>query len=193
MIGAGTQFLAIVFCIFMLALVGVFYPYNRGALYTASIVLYALTAGISGYVSAGFYKQMGGTRWVRFWPPFCCGYFGRETAIVGHDIERFLLVFCITWMREGQLEQAASYLAGVRCFMVACCNHSCLGLFSHKKALVLIMEYSPWLTCSPLVPFDRPRLLECFPFPSFVLHPFGYCFAQILFQSFYENPCQACK
>lgn len=65
MIGAGTQFLAIVFCIFMLALVGVFYPYNRGALYTASIVLYALTAGISGYVSAGFYKQMGGTRWVR--------------------------------------------------------------------------------------------------------------------------------
>ncbi|GAQ91025.1 transmembrane 9 superfamily [Klebsormidium nitens] len=64
-IGAGTQLLALVFCIFMLALVGVFYPYNRGGLYTASILLYALTAGISGYVSAGFYKQMGGTKWAQ--------------------------------------------------------------------------------------------------------------------------------
>eukprot|EP00244_Chara_vulgaris_P011221 TRINITY_DN547_c0_g1_i4.p1 TRINITY_DN547_c0_g1~~TRINITY_DN547_c0_g1_i4.p1 ORF type:complete len:692 (+),score=110.61 TRINITY_DN547_c0_g1_i4:247-2076(+) len=64
-IGSGTQLLAMVLCIFGLALIGVFYPYNRGALYTASIVLYALTSGINGYVSACNYKQMGGENWVR--------------------------------------------------------------------------------------------------------------------------------
>jgi hypothetical protein len=36
----------------------VFYPYNRGALYSAIIVLYALTACIAGYVAASYYKQV---------------------------------------------------------------------------------------------------------------------------------------
>ena len=49
--------------VFVLALVGVFYPYNRGALLTACIVLYALTAGIAGYVAANDYRQMGGENW----------------------------------------------------------------------------------------------------------------------------------
>ena len=44
-IGTGTQLFAMVLFVFMLALVGVFYPYNRGALLTACIVLYALTSG----------------------------------------------------------------------------------------------------------------------------------------------------
>ncbi len=51
--------------IFVLALVGVFYPYNRGALYTALIVLYALTACIAGFVASSYYKQMEGDLWVR--------------------------------------------------------------------------------------------------------------------------------
>jgi len=34
--------------IFALSLVGMFYPYNRGALLSACVVLYALTAGIAG-------------------------------------------------------------------------------------------------------------------------------------------------
>jgi len=64
-IGSGTQLLVLVFFIFGLSLVGVFYPYNRGALNTACLVIYALTAGISGYVSAHLYRQMGGEAWVR--------------------------------------------------------------------------------------------------------------------------------
>lgn len=64
-IGSGTQLLVLVFFIFGLSLVGVFYPYNRGALNTACLVIYALTAGISGYVSAHLYRQMGGESWVR--------------------------------------------------------------------------------------------------------------------------------
>lgn len=50
---------------FVLALVGVFYPYNRGALYSALIALYALTAGIAGFVASSYYKQMEGELWVR--------------------------------------------------------------------------------------------------------------------------------
>ncbi len=48
----------------MLALVGVFYPYNRGALWSALVTIYALTSGIAGYTAASFYKQMEGTNWV---------------------------------------------------------------------------------------------------------------------------------
>ncbi|KAH7307317.1 hypothetical protein KP509_22G054000 [Ceratopteris richardii] len=64
-LGSGTQLLALATFIFILALVGLFYPYNRGALYTALVVIYALTSGIAGYSAASFYRQLGGTNWVR--------------------------------------------------------------------------------------------------------------------------------
>lgn len=63
-VGTGAQVLAMVLAIFALALVGVFYPYNRGALLVACVVLYALTSGIAGYVAAVNYKIMGGDNWV---------------------------------------------------------------------------------------------------------------------------------
>lgn len=64
-IGSGTQLLALTIFIFLLALVGVFYPYNRGALFTALVVIYALTSGVAGYTATSFYLQLGGTNWVR--------------------------------------------------------------------------------------------------------------------------------
>ncbi len=45
-LGSGMQLLVLSFCVFALALVGTFYPYNRGSMFTALIVLYALTAGV---------------------------------------------------------------------------------------------------------------------------------------------------
>ncbi|CAD7698577.1 unnamed protein product [Ostreobium quekettii] len=63
-VGTGTQLFFLSGSIFVLAAVGVFYPYNRGALFTALVVLYALTAGISGYVGCSYYRQMGGRHWV---------------------------------------------------------------------------------------------------------------------------------
>nr|XP_009388310.1 PREDICTED: transmembrane 9 superfamily member 2-like [Musa acuminata subsp. malaccensis] len=63
---SGTQLLVrYTMFIFLLALVGVFYPYNRGALYTALVVIYALTSGIAGYTASSFYMQFEGTNWVR--------------------------------------------------------------------------------------------------------------------------------
>ena len=44
-IGVGTQLFAMTMGVFSLALIGVFYPYNRGALLTAILVVYALTSG----------------------------------------------------------------------------------------------------------------------------------------------------
>lgn len=69
--------------IFMLALVGVFYPYNRGALYTALVVIYALTSGIAGYTAASFYKQLEGVNWVSLdW--FLYNLYGAHLAMFHH-------------------------------------------------------------------------------------------------------------
>ncbi|XP_049355108.1 transmembrane 9 superfamily member 4-like [Solanum verrucosum] len=64
-LGSGTQLFTMTIFIFILALVGVFYPYNRGALFTALVVIYALTSGIAGYTASAFYCQLEGTNWVR--------------------------------------------------------------------------------------------------------------------------------
>eukprot|EP00245_Coleochaete_scutata_P002916 TRINITY_DN14158_c0_g1_i1.p1 TRINITY_DN14158_c0_g1~~TRINITY_DN14158_c0_g1_i1.p1 ORF type:complete len:653 (-),score=99.92 TRINITY_DN14158_c0_g1_i1:950-2722(-) len=64
-LGSGSQLLALALFVFLLALVGVFYPYNRGALNTALVVIYALTSGIAGYTSASYFKQLEGENWVR--------------------------------------------------------------------------------------------------------------------------------
>ncbi|KAG6720660.1 hypothetical protein I3843_03G072800 [Carya illinoinensis] len=64
-LGSGTQLFTLTIFIFMLALVGVFYPYNRGALFTALVVIYALTSGIAGYTATSFYGQLEGKNWVR--------------------------------------------------------------------------------------------------------------------------------
>ncbi|KAK9803242.1 hypothetical protein WJX73_008999 [Symbiochloris irregularis] len=64
-LGTGSQLFTLACFIFLLALVGAFYPYNRGSLFTALIVLYALTAGVSGYVACSYFRQMEGGSWVR--------------------------------------------------------------------------------------------------------------------------------
>ncbi|GJT05024.1 transmembrane 9 superfamily member 2-like protein [Tanacetum coccineum] len=63
-LGSGTQLFSLALFIFGLALVGVFYPYNRGALFTALVVIYALTSGIAGYTASSFYHQLEGTNWI---------------------------------------------------------------------------------------------------------------------------------
>ncbi|KAL5716841.1 hypothetical protein ACHQM5_009957 [Ranunculus cassubicifolius] len=61
--GSGIQLLTMVFCIFILSFMGVIYPYNRGALYTSLVVMYALTSLIAGYIAASFRTQLAGTGW----------------------------------------------------------------------------------------------------------------------------------
>lgn len=63
-VGTGTQLMTLAVAIFGLACMNLFYPYNRGGLYTALIVLYASTSGIAGYSASSYYRQMEGTNWV---------------------------------------------------------------------------------------------------------------------------------
>ncbi|XP_047313709.1 transmembrane 9 superfamily member 3-like [Impatiens glandulifera] len=65
-LGSGTQLFTLTIFIFILSLVGFFYPYNRGALFTALVVIYALTSGIAGYAATSLYCQLEGTNWVCF-------------------------------------------------------------------------------------------------------------------------------
>ncbi|KAA8521512.1 hypothetical protein F0562_012178 [Nyssa sinensis] len=64
-LGSGTQLFILTISILILGVFGVFYPYNRGALLTAMVVIYTMTSGIAGYSAVSFYCQLEGTNWVR--------------------------------------------------------------------------------------------------------------------------------
>ncbi|XP_047270001.1 transmembrane 9 superfamily member 5 isoform X4 [Capsicum annuum] len=64
-IGAGTQLLTLFCCLFILASLGVLYPYNRGTLLTSLVIIYTLTSAVAGYSSASFYSQFVETGWER--------------------------------------------------------------------------------------------------------------------------------
>jgi len=93
-VGTGTQIFALSFFIFGLSLVGVFYPYNRGALFTALIVLYALTAGVAGYVATSYYRQFEGDNWVHsilltvgvYCGPFFCMFMFLNTVAIVYRV-----------------------------------------------------------------------------------------------------------
>lgn len=62
-VGLGVQCLCIMFGLLTLALVGLFYPGSEGTMFTAGIVLYALTSAVGGFVAGSYFKQMGGEKW----------------------------------------------------------------------------------------------------------------------------------
>ncbi|XP_059627619.1 transmembrane 9 superfamily member 5 [Cornus florida] len=64
-LGTGTQLLTVVCFLFVMAFVGVLYPYNRGALCSSFVVIYTLTSAVAGYSSASFYNQFSETGWER--------------------------------------------------------------------------------------------------------------------------------
>lgn len=63
-LGVGSQFLALGFGILLMALMGLFNVHRHGSLNTAAFLLYALTSGVSGYISAKTFRQMNGDNWV---------------------------------------------------------------------------------------------------------------------------------
>jgi hypothetical protein len=63
-LGSGSQLLALTCAILIMALSDAFHAGARGAMYTAFIIWYALTAVVSGYVSARYYKMFDGDKWV---------------------------------------------------------------------------------------------------------------------------------
>ncbi|KAJ0020523.1 hypothetical protein Pint_31891 [Pistacia integerrima] len=64
-LGVGNQLLTMVFFLFVLAFLGVLYPYNRGLQFTSLILLYTLTSVVAGYTAASFHSQFSNTGWER--------------------------------------------------------------------------------------------------------------------------------
>lgn len=64
-LGVGSQFLLIGGGILLMAMLGLFNVHKHGAINTAAILLYAMTSGIAGYISATMFKKIGGENWVR--------------------------------------------------------------------------------------------------------------------------------
>eukprot|EP01098_Paradermamoeba_levis_P016951 TRINITY_DN944_c0_g1_i8.p2 TRINITY_DN944_c0_g1~~TRINITY_DN944_c0_g1_i8.p2 ORF type:complete len:340 (+),score=74.08 TRINITY_DN944_c0_g1_i8:804-1823(+) len=62
-VGNGAQFLCLTVCILVLAVIGIFYPGSEANMKSAAVSIYALTAGVAGYVSSSFYKKLGGEAW----------------------------------------------------------------------------------------------------------------------------------
>nr|DAD28829.1 TPA_asm: hypothetical protein HUJ06_030297 [Nelumbo nucifera] len=62
-LGTGTQLLTLVFFVFVLVFLGVLYPYNRGALSSSLVIIYAITSLIGGYVASSFHAQLATTKW----------------------------------------------------------------------------------------------------------------------------------
>ena len=62
LLGAGAQVAAMAFGVFALAACGFFYPHARGAMQAALIGLYGATAGLAGFVSGSYHRQLGGSR-----------------------------------------------------------------------------------------------------------------------------------
>ncbi|CAK9171335.1 unnamed protein product [Ilex paraguariensis] len=62
-LGSGTQLLMMVCLLFVLVFVGVLYPYNRGALTTALVVIYTLTSAVAGYSASSSYCQFAEIGW----------------------------------------------------------------------------------------------------------------------------------
>lgn len=65
LVGVGVQFVALIFSLVFLVVMGVYSNYHSGALMATAIVLYALTAVLAGWFSAAWYKRMGGESWLR--------------------------------------------------------------------------------------------------------------------------------
>jgi len=93
-IGVGAQILLIMTFLMILAVVGYFYPGNHGRLVFASVMLYAFTSYVAGYVAAAKYKQLGQEDWMLscsltstiFAVPFICVFaLVNSVAIAWHS------------------------------------------------------------------------------------------------------------
>jgi len=60
-VGAGLQLFGMVVMIVLVGCIGVFY--QRGAVASAGVISYMVTAAISGYTSAHLYQKLGGEKW----------------------------------------------------------------------------------------------------------------------------------
>lgn len=112
LIGSGTQMFALMCFILTLACIGVFYPGNRGAVFTSGVIGYCLTAGFGGYTSSSLYHQMGGRAWLQ-----------NALLVTALFVGPFLVVFSVLNSMAWNAGSAAAFPAGTIILLI------CLFLF----------------------------------------------------------------
>uniref|UniRef100_A0A7S0N4S3 Transmembrane 9 superfamily member n=1 Tax=Cryptomonas curvata TaxID=233186 RepID=A0A7S0N4S3_9CRYP len=63
-LGNGAQLLCLCIGLLFLACLGVYSHYNRGAMFVAALLIFALTSGVNGYVTGSMYAKLEGGNWV---------------------------------------------------------------------------------------------------------------------------------
>jgi len=109
MLGMGAQLLSLFFCLLSMSAVGAFYPYTRGAMHTAFITLFAMTAGIAGFVASRTYKMLGGEVWA--WNIILTGSLFAVPLFV-------VALFCNTVAISNESSQALPFLTIVKVFLL---------------------------------------------------------------------------
>jgi MFS family permease len=109
LLGMGAQLLTLICALLFMAAVGGFYPYSRGAMHSAFIALFAMTACIAGFVASRFYKQFGGEVWV--WNIILTGsLFAGPLFVVS--------LFCNTVAVSSESSQALPFVTIVKIFLL---------------------------------------------------------------------------
>jgi dolichyl-phosphate-mannose--protein O-mannosyl transferase len=119
-IGPGCQILVLTLATFLLAMVGTYSPTNRGAIIESTILMYAFTASISGYVSGYYYKMFGGHQWHQnvlltafiFSGPMACTFSVLNTiAMAYHSTQALPSLYALVRTRHSESLMCSSSLA----------------------------------------------------------------------------------
>lgn len=109
MLGMGAQLLSLILVLLSMSALGTFYPYTRGAMHSAFIALFAMTAIIAGFVSSRTYKMLGGEVWV--WNIIMTGSLFAGPLFV-------VALFCNTVALSNESSQALPFVTIVKVFLL---------------------------------------------------------------------------
>lgn len=92
-VGSGAQLFCTAFILLTFVLMGAFKATRRGALLTATIIIYAFCGGVGGFVGGRLFKQLHGGNWVWnviitasvFPLPLCLVFFWVNMTAVAHQ------------------------------------------------------------------------------------------------------------
>ena len=127
--GNGSQFLALSVSIIVMALLGMFNVHRHHAMNSTAVLLYAFTSCIAGYVSANFFRKIGGHNWV--WnivltsclfalPFFVIWSFVNTVAWIHHSTQALpfttiILIMCIWLIGEWMLSLLSLFQLCLSC------------------------------------------------------------------------------
>jgi hypothetical protein len=128
LLGNGSQLLVLTTCLLVFALLGSINPGNRGAVYSAAVMTYCLTAFVSGYISTRQYLIFEGKQWA-LQSLLTCGLFAGPVFIV------FSIVNSVAWYFGSTNALPAQSIA----LIIAVSQTKSSFLFSSRSRLTVLL------------------------------------------------------